>query len=167
MIRAIESMGQRCTMEYVWKIAFSPFRSTCSALLISAATSSGSIQPGRRRWGSASRNCSRCRCSTSSIPKTVERTLDQNRKVRSGGQALAFENRYLCKDGSYQVAAVERHGGRRAPGHLLRRARHHRAQAGGRRARAIAARVAGRARRSEGVAGDIADLHVLQENPRR
>jgi PAS domain S-box-containing protein len=35
-------------------------------------------------------------------PDDRERTLDQNRKVRSGGQALAFENRYLCKDGSYK-----------------------------------------------------------------
>lgn len=31
-----------------------------------------------------------------------ERTLEQNRKVRGGGQALAFENRYLCKDGSFR-----------------------------------------------------------------
>jgi len=29
-----------------------------------------------------------------------ERTLHQNAKVRTGGQALSFENRYLCKDGS-------------------------------------------------------------------
>ena len=35
-------------------------------------------------------------------PEDRERTLDQNRRVRSGGQALAFENRYLCKDGSYK-----------------------------------------------------------------
>jgi PAS domain S-box-containing protein len=35
-------------------------------------------------------------------PDDRERTLEQNRKVRSGGQALAFENRYLCKDGSYR-----------------------------------------------------------------
>ena len=32
----------------------------------------------------------------------LERTLEQNRKVRAGGQALSFENRYLCKDGSYK-----------------------------------------------------------------
>jgi PAS domain S-box-containing protein len=31
-----------------------------------------------------------------------ERTLAQNRQVRSGGQAVAFENRYRCKDGSYK-----------------------------------------------------------------
>src|SRR2546423_840509 len=31
-----------------------------------------------------------------------ERTLAQNRIVRSGGQALGFENRYICKDGSYR-----------------------------------------------------------------
>ena len=35
-------------------------------------------------------------------PEDRERTLDQNRRVRSGGQALAFENRYRCKDGSYK-----------------------------------------------------------------
>src|SRR6476620_9316783 len=35
-------------------------------------------------------------------PDDREHTLDQNRKVRSGGQAVAFENRYLCKDGSYK-----------------------------------------------------------------
>ena len=29
-------------------------------------------------------------------------TLNQNRAVRGGGQALGFENRYLCKDGSYR-----------------------------------------------------------------
>ena len=35
-------------------------------------------------------------------PEDRQRTLDQNLKVRSGGQALAFENRYRCKDGSYR-----------------------------------------------------------------
>jgi PAS domain S-box-containing protein len=35
-------------------------------------------------------------------PDDRERTLDQNRKVRTGGQALSFENRYLCKNGSYR-----------------------------------------------------------------
>ena len=35
-------------------------------------------------------------------PDDRERTLKQNAQVRSGGQALAFENRYLCKDGSYR-----------------------------------------------------------------
>jgi PAS domain S-box-containing protein len=35
-------------------------------------------------------------------PEDLQRTLDQNRKVRSGGQALGFENRYRCKDGSYR-----------------------------------------------------------------
>jgi PAS domain S-box-containing protein len=35
-------------------------------------------------------------------PDDRERTLKQNRSVRAGGQALAFENRYLCKDGSYR-----------------------------------------------------------------
>jgi PAS domain S-box-containing protein len=29
-------------------------------------------------------------------------TLAQNARVREGGQALGFENRYLCKDGSYR-----------------------------------------------------------------
>ena len=35
-------------------------------------------------------------------PDDRERTLRQNRAVRTGGQALGFENRYLCKDGSYR-----------------------------------------------------------------
>ena len=35
-------------------------------------------------------------------PDDRERTLAQNAKVRAGGQALGFENRYLCKDGSYR-----------------------------------------------------------------
>lgn len=35
-------------------------------------------------------------------PDDRERTLQQNKEVRGGGQARAFENRYLCKDGSYR-----------------------------------------------------------------
>lgn len=35
-------------------------------------------------------------------PDDRERTLKQNAQVRSGGQALAFENRYLCKDGTHR-----------------------------------------------------------------
>lgn len=35
-------------------------------------------------------------------PEDRERTLGQNRDVRGGGQARSFENRYLCKDGSYR-----------------------------------------------------------------
>lgn len=35
-------------------------------------------------------------------PDDRERTLEQNATVRGGGQALAFENRYMCKDGSYR-----------------------------------------------------------------
>ena len=35
-------------------------------------------------------------------PEDRERTLEQNRRVRGGGQAIAFENRYRCKDGSYR-----------------------------------------------------------------
>jgi PAS domain S-box-containing protein len=35
-------------------------------------------------------------------PDDRERTLRQNAAVRAGGQALAFENRYLCKDGSFR-----------------------------------------------------------------
>jgi PAS domain S-box-containing protein len=35
-------------------------------------------------------------------PDDRERTLKQNRKVRAGEKALSFENRYLCKDGSYK-----------------------------------------------------------------
>jgi PAS domain S-box-containing protein len=35
-------------------------------------------------------------------PDDRERTLQQNAKVRAGGKALSFENRYLCKDGSFR-----------------------------------------------------------------
>jgi PAS domain S-box-containing protein len=35
-------------------------------------------------------------------PDDRVRTLRQNREVRAGGQALGFENRYVCKDGSYR-----------------------------------------------------------------
>ena len=35
-------------------------------------------------------------------PEDRPRTLGQNRDVRGGGRALGFENRYLCKDGSYR-----------------------------------------------------------------
>lgn len=35
-------------------------------------------------------------------PEDRERTLEENRRVRAGGQALGFENRYLCKEGSYR-----------------------------------------------------------------
>jgi PAS domain S-box-containing protein len=35
-------------------------------------------------------------------PDDRERTLEQNRRVRSGEPALGFENRYVCKDGSYR-----------------------------------------------------------------
>lgn len=35
-------------------------------------------------------------------PDDRARTLRQNGEVRAGGQALEFENRYLCKDGSYR-----------------------------------------------------------------
>ena len=35
-------------------------------------------------------------------PDDRERTLKQNAAVRAGGQALSFENRYLCKDGSFR-----------------------------------------------------------------
>jgi PAS domain S-box-containing protein len=35
-------------------------------------------------------------------PEDRARTIDQNRRVRSGEQAISFENRYLCKDGSYK-----------------------------------------------------------------
>ena len=35
-------------------------------------------------------------------PDDRARTLEQNRNVRGGGQALSFENRYVCKDGSYR-----------------------------------------------------------------
>jgi PAS domain S-box-containing protein len=35
-------------------------------------------------------------------PDDRERTVRQNAEVRAGGQALGFENRYRCKDGSYK-----------------------------------------------------------------
>jgi PAS domain S-box-containing protein len=35
-------------------------------------------------------------------PDDRARTLAQNAAVRGGGQALGFENRYRCKDGSYR-----------------------------------------------------------------
>src|SRR6478752_1860775 len=35
-------------------------------------------------------------------PDDRARTLSQNGKVRGGGQALEFENRYRCKDGSFR-----------------------------------------------------------------
>lgn len=35
-------------------------------------------------------------------PDDRERTLAQNREVRGGSQARIFENRYMCKDGSYR-----------------------------------------------------------------
>lgn len=35
-------------------------------------------------------------------PDDRERTLRQNAEVRAGGKALSFENRYVCKDGSYR-----------------------------------------------------------------
>ena len=35
-------------------------------------------------------------------PDDRERTLAQNAAVRAGGHALSFENRYMCKDGSYR-----------------------------------------------------------------
>jgi PAS domain S-box-containing protein len=35
-------------------------------------------------------------------PDDRARTIEQNEKVRQGGSALGFENRYVCKDGSYR-----------------------------------------------------------------
>jgi len=35
-------------------------------------------------------------------PDDRSRTLNQNGDVRGGGRALGFENRYLCKDGSFR-----------------------------------------------------------------
>jgi PAS domain S-box-containing protein len=35
-------------------------------------------------------------------PDDRARTLSQNARVRAGGQARGFENRYVCKDGSYR-----------------------------------------------------------------
>jgi PAS domain S-box-containing protein len=35
-------------------------------------------------------------------PDDRDATREQNRKVRGGAQAIAYENRYRCKDGSYR-----------------------------------------------------------------
>jgi PAS domain S-box-containing protein len=35
-------------------------------------------------------------------PDDLQSTIDQNRVVKTGGQAPSFENRYRCKDGSYR-----------------------------------------------------------------
>jgi len=35
-------------------------------------------------------------------PDDRDRTASQNRDVRGGGQARSFENRYVCRDGSYR-----------------------------------------------------------------
>src|SRR5256885_14371185 len=35
-------------------------------------------------------------------PDDRDRTTRQNHRVRGGGAARSFENRYLCKDGSYR-----------------------------------------------------------------
>src|SRR5687768_5788173 len=35
-------------------------------------------------------------------PDDRARTLEQNASVRKGGRALGFENRYLCKDGTFR-----------------------------------------------------------------
>jgi PAS domain S-box-containing protein len=35
-------------------------------------------------------------------PEDRERTMKQNAAVQAGGQAIHFENRYVCKDGSYR-----------------------------------------------------------------
>lgn len=35
-------------------------------------------------------------------PDDRDRTLNQNRRVRGGEMALVFENRYVCKDGSFR-----------------------------------------------------------------
>lgn len=35
-------------------------------------------------------------------PEDRERTLEQNRRVRAGEEAVGFENRYRCKDGTYR-----------------------------------------------------------------
>lgn len=35
-------------------------------------------------------------------PDDRQRTLDRNSRVRSGGEARSFQNRYLCKDGSHR-----------------------------------------------------------------
>ena len=100
-------------------------------------------------------------------PDDRARTLEQNRKVRAGGQALSFENRYVCKDGSYRwllwnsTADLEHE-----LIYAVARDITARKQAEEERERLVQG-TAGCPRRGEGAADDPADLHVLQEHPRR
>ncbi len=45
-------------------------------------------------------------------PDDRARTLERNAKVRAGNKALAFENRYLCRDGSYRWLRWNANAGR-------------------------------------------------------
>ena len=74
-------------------------------------------------------------------PDDRERTLEQNARVRGGGQALEFENRYLCKDGSFRWLLWNAAPDFARTRHLLRRARRDREQAGGGGARAAGAQL--------------------------
>ena len=99
-------------------------------------------------------------------PDDRERTLNQNSDVRGGGHALGFENRYLCKDGSYRWFLWNAAPDCIAVGDLLGGARHHGAEGSRGGTRTAGARAAGGARRGEDAPGDPADLLVLPEDPR-
>jgi len=96
-------------------------------------------------------------------PDDRERTLKQNAEVKGGGQALAFENRYMCKDGSYRwfLWNAVRDSTETIIYSVARDI------TASKRARQIGEGAAGCASRSENPAGDIAYLFLLQEDPGR
>jgi PAS domain-containing protein len=99
-------------------------------------------------------------------PDDRERTLKQNAEVRSGGRALSFEP-VPVQGWLVSVVSLECRAAFDREDHLLRCARYHRREAGGRRTRKTGARANGCARRSENSARDPADLFLLQEDSRR
>jgi len=100
-------------------------------------------------------------------PDDRELTLAQNRRVKGGGEARSFENRYLCKDGTYRwflwnaVTDVDRQEIYSVARDITDR------KVAEAAARASGPRPAGRARRGPDVAGDSADLFLLPEDSRR
>ena len=90
-----------------------------------------------------------------------ERTLQQNGEVRTGGQALSFENRYLCKDGScrWLLWNAAPDFGQQVIYSVARDVTECEACGGG--AREVAAGAAGGARRGQNAPGNTADLFVL------
>ena len=106
-------------------------RSTCSASPGSTATSSESIPPGTSRSGIPSRTLLDRAFLKFVHQDDREATLAEFRHLQHGADVIAFENRYRCKDGTLQVAALERGPGARAGADLRRRPRHHLPQGGG------------------------------------